>query len=174
MKLYEDALDFLMEDSTEDAKKTLEAIIGTLKKSDGDESKDMLKMAQGMMDYYKDNKSFSPDQAKWIYNTSKALFKEDVNINSKASLNETMDFTKIAKLTDSNNHIEAYLLGAKLLKHKTLEKVFSALKTIVDVERGYNVGEGLDKFIYAKYKELMKYAKMKLDDESYKEFQSSF
>ena len=29
----------------------------------------------GMMDFFDENKSFSPGQAKWIFNTSKALFK---------------------------------------------------------------------------------------------------
>lgn len=64
----------LFESSTDDAKGTLNAIIGTLEKSESDESKEMLKMAKGIMDYYNKNKSFSPDQAKWIYNTSKSLF----------------------------------------------------------------------------------------------------
>jgi hypothetical protein len=66
------------EDSTDDAKKTLQAIIGSLKKAGKDAGKDsqeMLTQAEGTMDYYKKNGSFSPGQAKWIYNTSKALFK---------------------------------------------------------------------------------------------------
>jgi len=70
-------VDQLCEGSTEDAKGALEAIIGSLKKNDNLEKdgKEMLKMAQGIMDYYKKEKSFSPDQAKWIFNTSKSLFK---------------------------------------------------------------------------------------------------
>lgn len=63
------------EDSTEDAKKTLEAIIGSLKKAEGKDAKEMMAQAEGTMDFYKKNGSFTPDQAKWIYNTSKALFK---------------------------------------------------------------------------------------------------
>ncbi len=68
---------YLLENSTEDAKKSLEAIIGTLKKNDNpdDAGKEMLKMANGIMDYYKKEKSFAPKQAEWIYNTSKAMFK---------------------------------------------------------------------------------------------------
>lgn len=65
----------LNEDSTENAKKTLQAIIGTLKKSKGADKDDMLKMANGIMDYYNKEKSFAPKQAEWIFNTSKALFK---------------------------------------------------------------------------------------------------
>jgi len=64
----------LNENSIDKAKGTLEAIIGTLKKSSNDESKEMLKMANGIMNYYKKEKSFAPKQAEWIYNTSKALF----------------------------------------------------------------------------------------------------
>jgi hypothetical protein len=73
----------LKESSTDDAKKTLTAIIGFLKKNqNGKDAKEMLKMANGMKDhvdkkgsFHVDKKgSFSPDQAKWIFNTSKALF----------------------------------------------------------------------------------------------------
>jgi hypothetical protein len=63
------------EDSTEDAKKTLEAIIGALKKAEGKDATEMKTQADGTMEYFKKNGSFSPAQAKWIYNTSKALFK---------------------------------------------------------------------------------------------------
>jgi hypothetical protein len=58
----------LKEDSTEDAKKTLQAILNS---STGE----VKKMAQGMMDSYKKNKGFSKDQANWIYKTSQAIFK---------------------------------------------------------------------------------------------------
>ncbi len=64
---------YIGENSTDDAKGALQAIIGTLKKGDGD--KEMLKMANGIMDYYKKEGSFAPKQAEWIANTSKALFK---------------------------------------------------------------------------------------------------
>ncbi len=65
----------LKESSTDDAKKTLTAIIGFLKKNqNGKDAKEMLKMGNGMMDHVKKKGSFSPDQAKWIFNTSKALF----------------------------------------------------------------------------------------------------
>ena len=65
----------LNENSTDNAKGTLDAIIGTLKKSEGDTSKEMLNMANGILDFYNKEKSFSPKQAEWIFNTSKALFK---------------------------------------------------------------------------------------------------
>jgi hypothetical protein len=65
----------LKESSTDDAKKTLTAIIGFLKKNqNGKDAKEMLKMANGMKDHVDKKGSFSPDQAKWIFNTSKALF----------------------------------------------------------------------------------------------------
>lgn len=62
----------LAEDSTADAKKTLDAIAGATKEKGGD----IHKMAQGMLASYKKNKGFSKDQAKWIYNTSQMLFKK--------------------------------------------------------------------------------------------------
>ena len=65
----------LHENSTDDALGALKAIIGTLKKSEGKDRDDMLEMANGIMDFYKKEKSFSPKQAEWIANTSKALFK---------------------------------------------------------------------------------------------------
>lgn len=75
----------ILESSTDNAKGTLQAIIGTLKKFGGDaKSKDMLKMANGIMDHFKKEGSFSPDQAKWIWNTSKALFKESAPLMEAA------------------------------------------------------------------------------------------
>lgn len=63
------------ENSTEDAAGTLKAVIGALKKRDNldDKGKDVLKTAEGIMDYYNKNKSFSPGQAKAIFNMSKIL-----------------------------------------------------------------------------------------------------
>jgi len=62
----------LNEDDTENALKTLKAIIGSLK---GNKENDIYKMAEGMMKSYEKNKGFSKDQAEWIYKTSKAMFK---------------------------------------------------------------------------------------------------
>jgi hypothetical protein len=62
----------LTEDSTEDAKKTLDAIIGATK----DDGGDVHKMAMGMKKSYEKNKGFSKEQAQWIYKTSQALFKK--------------------------------------------------------------------------------------------------
>lgn len=60
------------EDSTEDALKSLKAIMGSLK---DDKENEIYKMADGMMKSYNKNKGFSKDQAEWIYKTSKAMFK---------------------------------------------------------------------------------------------------
>jgi len=62
----------LAEDSTDDAKGTLDAIAGATKKEGGD----IHKMAMGMKDSYKKNKGFSKKQAEWIYKTSQMLFKK--------------------------------------------------------------------------------------------------
>lgn len=61
----------LTEDATEDALKTLKAIIGSLK---DDKKNEIYKMAMSMKSNYEKNKGFSKDQASWIYNTSKSLF----------------------------------------------------------------------------------------------------
>jgi hypothetical protein len=70
MKVLNPMLD---EDSTADAKKTLDAIVGALK---NDKDNEIYKMAMGMKKSYEKNKGFSKDQADWIYKTSKAMFKK--------------------------------------------------------------------------------------------------
>jgi hypothetical protein len=65
-------LGLLIEGATENALKSLQAILGMFK---GKHDNDIYKMGSGIMDYYKKEKSFSPDQAKWIWKTSVALFK---------------------------------------------------------------------------------------------------
>ena len=76
MKIIEKIDMYLNENSTDNAKETLKAIIGTLKKREKNgDVKEMLKMANGIMDYFDKKKSFSPEQAKWIFKTSKVLFK---------------------------------------------------------------------------------------------------
>jgi len=64
------------EDATADAKKTLDAIIGSLESAKGQTGKSMYNMAKGMKKSFEKNKGFSKDQAEWIYKTSKALFKK--------------------------------------------------------------------------------------------------
>jgi hypothetical protein len=65
----------LTEGSTENALGTLKAIIGSLKGRNDATGKDMFKMAVGIKDYYDKEKSFSPDQASWIFKMSK-MFKK--------------------------------------------------------------------------------------------------
>lgn len=65
----EDEMD---ESSKEDAKKTLDAIIGSTK----DDGGDVYKMAIGMRKSYEKNGGFSKQQAQWIFKTSQALFKK--------------------------------------------------------------------------------------------------
>lgn len=67
--------DYFEEGSKEDALGALKAIVGFLNKQDKPD-KDMVKMAKGILDYTKKNDgSMTPDQARWVFNTSKALFK---------------------------------------------------------------------------------------------------
>jgi hypothetical protein len=63
----------LEENSTENAKKSLQAILGMFK---GHEDNDIYKMGKGIMDYYKKEGSFAPKHANWIWKTSVALFKK--------------------------------------------------------------------------------------------------
>lgn len=65
-------IDTLYENSTDKAKGTLDAIIGSTKEKGGE----IHTMALGMKKSCKENGGFSTDQAKWIYNTSKAMFKK--------------------------------------------------------------------------------------------------
>ena len=67
------------EGSTENALGTLKAIIGSLKGRNDATGKDMFKMAVGIKDYYDKEKSFSPDQASWIFKMSK-MFKESADM----------------------------------------------------------------------------------------------
>jgi hypothetical protein len=62
--------------SAEEAKGALDAIVSTLSKNNDldKEGKEILKMAKGMQDYYKKEKSFSPDQARWIFKVSNGMF----------------------------------------------------------------------------------------------------
>lgn len=53
---------------------SLKAIIGALEK--GDKGNDILKMAKGIKKHFDKEKSFSPDQAEWIWKTSTAMFKK--------------------------------------------------------------------------------------------------
>jgi hypothetical protein len=69
---FDEDLGALIEGATENALKSLQAILGMFK---GKHDNDIYKMGSGIMDYYKKEKSFSPDQAKWIWKTSVALFK---------------------------------------------------------------------------------------------------
>lgn len=75
---------YLNEDATEKAYKTLQAIISSLensikkrkeKKSDVYKENGAYKMAVDINKFYNKNKSFSKDQAQWIYKMSQALFK---------------------------------------------------------------------------------------------------
>lgn len=68
MKVLNPPLD---EDATANAKKTLDAIIGSTKKDGGE----VYKMAMGFKKSFEKNKGFSTDQAKWIWKMSKAMFK---------------------------------------------------------------------------------------------------
>lgn len=97
-------------------------------------------------------------------------FKEYLNNLLEESAGDAID--KIAKLTDRNDHSGARILGAQYLKNKKLERIFTAIKDIHLVER--SLPPQIKDYRYEKYKEMMKYAKSKLDKETYERFSGAF
>lgn len=79
---------------------------------------------------------------------------------------------QIKELTAENYSIEAYILGAKYLKHKQLEKIFKAIKTIETIE-GY-LPHNISDYRYEQYKKMMEYAKETLSPEEYEKFYMAF
>lgn len=96
------------EDSTKDAKETLDAILGFLNDKDKltDKEEEIRDMGVGMMDFYSKKKSFSPDQAKWIYNTSKAFFESYKEDYSKKINESESDF--VVKIRGANLSIKNF------------------------------------------------------------------
>lgn len=68
---------FLSEDSTEDCLKTLKANISFYEKQEDpdDKTKEVLDTMKGILDYYEKEGSFSPAQAKAVFNTSQGIKK---------------------------------------------------------------------------------------------------
>ena len=77
MKIEERITKYLKENSTEDAYKTLKANIEFYKKMDSDDKKvkEIKELMDDLLDYYNENKSFSPGQAKAIFNISQGIKK---------------------------------------------------------------------------------------------------
>jgi len=79
---------------------------------------------------------------------------------------------KIKRLTNSNNHTEANLLGAQMLGATALVKKLQLVVQLQDLE-GY-MPEGLNKYRYTLYQEMMDLAKRQFSDAEYQQFYSSF
>jgi hypothetical protein len=79
---------------------------------------------------------------------------------------------QIAKLTEDNNVIESFILGAQYLKHKKLENIFKSIQKIQEQEG--SLPYLLKAYRVAKYNEMLKYAKEKLYSETYEKFYMSF
>jgi len=94
----------------------------------------------------------------------------------KEFLNEvkisSSDIAKIAKMTNDNDHNGARVLGAKLLKNKKYETIFTAISKISDVEK--NTPKLISDYRYQVEKEMFKFAKSKLSDEDYNNFHSAY
>jgi len=60
--------------STDRARETLSAIMKATVKSDNKDAQEIWDMANDILQWYDENGSFTPGQAKWIYNTSQSFF----------------------------------------------------------------------------------------------------
>lgn len=78
----------------------------------------------------------------------------------------------IAKMTDSNNHIGAYIAGAKYLKNKKLENVFMGIQMIQQAEGSLTREVDVVRMKY--YKDMIAYAKQKLKPDEFKMFYDAF
>jgi len=81
------------------------------------------------------------------------------------------NFEKIAKLTDDNEHSQARILGAQILKDKKLEKVYTALRDVQDYYG--SLPSVLSKIRNDIDNDMYRIAKSKLGDR-YNEFKGSF
>lgn len=68
---------YLNENSTDDCLKTLKACIKFYEGQEelDDKGEEVLDTLKGILDYYNENKSFSPGQAKAVFNISKGIEK---------------------------------------------------------------------------------------------------
>lgn len=82
------------------------------------------------------------------------------------------EIDKIAQMTDVNDHTGAAIAGAKLLKHKKLEKIFKAIDTIQELEGHMPKELGDVRYMYQK--QLWDYAKKKLSKEDANKFHGAF
>jgi hypothetical protein len=81
-------------------------------------------------------------------------------------------FKEIAGLTDSNNHTEANLLGAKTLKATALVKKLELVSKLQDLER--SMPHTLGQYRYGLHQQLMEVAKRSLSPEDFERFHGCF
>lgn len=79
---------------------------------------------------------------------------------------------EIASMTDGNDHIGAYIEGAKLLKNKKLENIFTGMQMIQDAEG--ELPNWMKDARYQYYSAMMKFAESKLSKEDYEKFHDCF
>lgn len=80
--------------------------------------------------------------------------------------------SKIRYLTTENSSIESYVLGAKYLNNKDLEKIFKAIQVIQNDEGC--LPHWLKDYRYEQVKKMMQYAKETLSPEQFENFRKSF
>ena len=79
---------------------------------------------------------------------------------------------EIERLTDDNQHIEALILGAQMLKLKSLTKKFQLIGIICRMEG--HVPTGIGKYRDTLYEKLMKYAKKTLSSTEFRAFYAAY
>jgi len=97
-----------------------------------------------------------------------------ITLNEAKDLGPAFDkaVAKIADMTDNNDHAAALVEGAKLIKNKSLEKVFTALEMIQDVEHQLSPDVGK---VTRRYEQVLwATAKAKLSPADYDKFHGAF
>lgn len=79
---------------------------------------------------------------------------------------------KIKRLTSINDHQTANFLGARMLGAKKLEKKFSLIAQLADLDVGLD--GNLSKYASSAYENMMSIAKRDLSDEEYEAFHGAF
>lgn len=85
---------------------------------------------------------------------------------------EQVIINKISKLTEDNNSIESYILGAQYLKNKKLENIFKGIQKIQEEE--HCLPELLKDYRHKKFHDMIDYAEKVLSPETFESFRSAF
>lgn len=85
---------------------------------------------------------------------------------------EQIIINKISKLTEDNNSIESYILGAQYLENKKLENIFKGIQKIQEEE--HCLPSLLKDYRSKKFHDMIDYAEKILPSEIFELFRSAF